>query len=151
METLNGCNFRYEFKADPPGTYMYHSHVGLELSDGVFGPLIVNQPLSRDPNSALYDHDCTHSPTGECQYVVLVNDWTVGEAWGDYVRARWYSGKVGMSSKICLQTQCSSDFSFQYIEFRTFLLDCSAIDIDRSCMLSIFIDPINGKCFQILI
>ncbi len=31
---------------------MYHSHVGLDTSDGVFGSLIVKQPLASDPNSS---------------------------------------------------------------------------------------------------
>ena len=69
---------RYEFKANPGGTYMYHSHVGLMLTDGVFGPLIVKQPLDADPNSDEYDHDCTHTPSGDCDHVALIVDWTVG-------------------------------------------------------------------------
>ena len=76
---------------------MYHSHVGLSLSDGVFGPLVVKQPESDDPNSGEYDHDCTRTPSGDCEHVGLVTDWTKGEAWGDYLMARWHSGKSGKS------------------------------------------------------
>ena len=75
---------------------MYHSHVGLSLSDGVFGPLVVKQPLSKDPNSGMYDHNCTHTPSGDCELLALITDWTRGEAWGDYLMARWHSGKSGM-------------------------------------------------------
>ncbi|WP_340099514.1 multicopper oxidase family protein [Salinibaculum salinum] len=36
-----GDSFDYRFRADPPGTYFYHSHAGLQLDRGLAGPLIV--------------------------------------------------------------------------------------------------------------
>lgn len=44
-----GGRFVYEFPAEPAGTYMYHSHVGLQLDRGLLGPLIVEE---RDPHVA---------------------------------------------------------------------------------------------------
>lgn len=41
--------FLYEFPAEPAGTFMYHSHVGLQLDRGLLGPLIVEE---RDPHVA---------------------------------------------------------------------------------------------------
>ena len=38
-----GSSFAYEFTAGPAGTYMYHTHVGLQLDRGLFGPLIVEE------------------------------------------------------------------------------------------------------------
>ncbi|WP_126664597.1 multicopper oxidase family protein [Haloterrigena salifodinae] len=35
--------FEYEFEALPAGTYVYHSHVGLQLDRGLYGPLIVEE------------------------------------------------------------------------------------------------------------
>ena len=35
--------FRYIFKADPSGTHWYHSHTGVQRSDGLFGALIVKE------------------------------------------------------------------------------------------------------------
>lgn len=36
-----GDSFVYEFVASVPGTYIYHSHVGLQLDRGLYGPLII--------------------------------------------------------------------------------------------------------------
>ncbi|ADB63097.1 multicopper oxidase type 3 (plasmid) [Haloterrigena turkmenica DSM 5511] len=35
--------FEYEYEASPAGTYVYHSHVGLQLDRGLYGPLIVEE------------------------------------------------------------------------------------------------------------
>lgn len=59
-----GGQFVYEFRADNPGTYMYHSHSGLQLDRGLQGPLIVEpeqEPLS-------YDRE----------YVLMLDDWLDG-------------------------------------------------------------------------
>ena len=36
-------SFRYMFKAVPSGTYWYHSHTGTQLSDGLYGGLIIRE------------------------------------------------------------------------------------------------------------
>ncbi len=36
-----GQTFVYDFIADVPGSYLYHSHVGLQIDRGLIGPLIV--------------------------------------------------------------------------------------------------------------
>lgn len=38
-----GATFDYVFKATPPGTHWYHSHVGAQRTDGLFGALIVKE------------------------------------------------------------------------------------------------------------
>ena len=38
-----GETFAYEFEASPAGTYMYHSHAGLQLDRGLIGPLIIEE------------------------------------------------------------------------------------------------------------
>ena len=43
----SGDTFTYTFRAEPAGTYFYHSHVGLQLDRGLLGPLIVEE---RDPH-----------------------------------------------------------------------------------------------------
>nr|CAD7463611.1 unnamed protein product [Timema tahoe] len=50
-------DFTYKFVADTPGTHMWHSHIGFEESDGLFGPLVVRRPLTSDPSSPHYDYD----------------------------------------------------------------------------------------------
>src|SRR5262249_24857052 len=56
-----GEEFLYEFKAEPAGTHWYHAHVGVQYSNGLFGPLLVAE---RDPIAA-YDRE----------EVLLINDW----------------------------------------------------------------------------
>src|SRR5262249_30713396 len=44
-----GSESVYEFKATPAGTHWYHSHVGVQYGNGLFGPLIVEErtPIAR--------------------------------------------------------------------------------------------------------
>lgn len=50
-----GDTFVYDYVAEPAGTYMYHSHVALQLDRGLLGPLIIEE---RSPHVA-YDRDYT--------------------------------------------------------------------------------------------
>lgn len=56
-----GESFNYNFVATPAGTHWYHAHAGVQYSDGLFAPLIVEElkPI------ATYDRD----------EVLLINDW----------------------------------------------------------------------------
>ena len=49
----SGETFTYRFRAEPAGTYFYHSHVGLQLDRGLLGPLIIEE---QDPHVA-YDRE----------------------------------------------------------------------------------------------
>ena len=53
--------FIYEFQAEPGGTHWYHSHVGVQYGNGLFGPLIIEE---RQP-IAVYD----------CEEILFLNDW----------------------------------------------------------------------------
>lgn len=60
----SGENFTYEFEVPVSGTYLYHSHAGLQLDRALYGPLIVepeNERLS-------YDRE----------YTLLLDDWLDG-------------------------------------------------------------------------
>lgn len=59
-----GQSFTYEFTAPLPGTYMYHTHVGLQLDRGLYGPLVID-PAKPAMN---YDQD----------YVLVLDDWLDG-------------------------------------------------------------------------
>lgn len=50
-----GASFTYEFDASPAGTYLYHSHQGLQIDRGLAGALVVEE---RSPHVA-YDRDYT--------------------------------------------------------------------------------------------
>lgn len=61
----NGETFTYQYRAEPAGTYFYHSHVGLQLDRGLYGPLIIEE---QDPHVE-YDRE----------YVVVLDDYLSGE------------------------------------------------------------------------
>src|SRR5262249_7729179 len=56
-----GKEFVYEFRATPGGTHWYHSHTGVQYGDGLFGPLIVEEPAP----IAKYDRE----------EVLMIGDW----------------------------------------------------------------------------
>ncbi|KAH8799034.1 Cupredoxin [Xylogone sp. PMI_703] len=58
-----GSVFTYNFTADRPGTYWYHSHNKGQYPDGLRGPLIVHDPL--DPYKGQYDDEI----------VLTMSDW----------------------------------------------------------------------------
>ncbi|HET7273465.1 MAG TPA: multicopper oxidase family protein [Rubrobacter sp.] len=60
----SGETFTYEFEVPVSGTYMYHSHVGVQLDRGLYGPLIVEP--KREPHS--YDRE----------YTLVLDDWLDG-------------------------------------------------------------------------
>lgn len=58
-----GESFTYKFTAEPAGTYIYHSHMPYQYSDGIFGALIVHDPS--DPFKDEYSEEI----------IIGVNDW----------------------------------------------------------------------------
>lgn len=60
--------FRYKFTADSEGTHWWHSHAGIQRSDGAFGALIVRQPKSKTPNVNLYEFDLS-------EHTIFIQDW----------------------------------------------------------------------------
>lgn len=62
-----GQSFRYKFVAENAGTHMWHSHLGMQRGDGVFGALIVRKSV--DVHEKLYDFDMT-------EHILITNDWT---------------------------------------------------------------------------
>jgi FtsP/CotA-like multicopper oxidase with cupredoxin domain len=63
-----GASFIYEFKAQPAGSYIYHSHQGLQLDQGLAGSLII-EPRS-DPNPP------------DREYTLLLEDWAATDGGG---------------------------------------------------------------------
>nr|XP_023019016.1 laccase-1-like [Leptinotarsa decemlineata] len=60
--------FRYTFKAEQAGTHFWHSHIGMQRADGVYGPLIVHIPEEEDPHSQFYDYDLS-------EHTMTIIDW----------------------------------------------------------------------------
>ncbi len=59
-----GQSFVYDYVVPVAGTYFYHSHVGVQLDRGLYGPLIVDDP--KEPKN--YDQDI----------VLVLDDWLDG-------------------------------------------------------------------------
>ncbi len=59
-----GSEFVYDFRAEPAGSFIYHSHQGLQIERGLVGTLIV-EPKQE---TLQYDRD----------YTVVVDDWLEG-------------------------------------------------------------------------
>ncbi|WP_394346459.1 multicopper oxidase family protein [Haloarcula amylovorans] len=76
-----GDTFTYTFRAEPAGTYFYHSHVGLQLDRGLLGPLIVEE---REPHVE-YDRE----------YVVVLDDYLPGDPRPPSDGGRGGSGRGG--------------------------------------------------------
>ncbi|XP_043252870.1 laccase-1-like [Colletes gigas] len=64
---LPGSSFRYDYIATEAGTHFWHSHLGFQRGDGVFGPLIVRVPPGANWHNSLYDVD---------DHTIQVLDWT---------------------------------------------------------------------------
>ena len=82
----------FSFKADPSGTHFWHSHTGLQTSDGVFGPFIVHQPKDMDPHGNLYDYDLP-------EHVLAINDWLLEltlNMWAAYHHAGRFTLKTAL-------------------------------------------------------
>ena len=54
---LPGASFRYIFKAIPSGTFWYHSHTGVQRTDGMFGALVILERNIDDVRQALRRHN----------------------------------------------------------------------------------------------
>ncbi|XP_068629840.1 uncharacterized protein [Battus philenor] len=52
-----GSTYTYAFIASSPGTFFYHADSVSHQSDGVYGPLVVDQPQPLEPHASLYDFD----------------------------------------------------------------------------------------------
>ena len=63
-----GETFVYEFEARPAGTFIYHSHVGYQLDQGLYGPLII-EPAKPEES---YDRE----------YSLVLEDWVMKDGGG---------------------------------------------------------------------
>ena len=60
-----GASFVHSFKSPHAGTYWYHSHTGFQPEEGMYGPLVIDDPKEITP-----DYDT--------EWIILIDDWTVG-------------------------------------------------------------------------
>ncbi|XP_043260071.1 laccase-4-like [Colletes gigas] len=60
--------FQYKFRASAAGTHLWHAHAGADVTNGIFGALVVKQADIKDAHRALYNID-------DVNHVVLVTQW----------------------------------------------------------------------------
>lgn len=77
-----GGRFVYEFVASHPGTFIYHSHVGYQLDQGLYGSLIV------EPAQPESGHDR--------EYSLLLEDWATVDGGGPAAPRRRPPSGMGM-------------------------------------------------------
>ncbi|MEV5570016.1 multicopper oxidase family protein [Spirillospora sp. NPDC052269] len=59
-----GADYEYRFTVPHPGTYFYHSHMGVQADRGLYGPFIVDDP-----------HEPLHY---DAEWTVVLDDWLDG-------------------------------------------------------------------------
>ncbi|XP_023707484.1 laccase-4 isoform X2 [Cryptotermes secundus] len=69
----SSTTFQYKFRASRAGTHLWHAQTGVQLTDGIFGALIVRQSAGRDPHFKEYDVD-------DPNHVIVINEWSHGFA-----------------------------------------------------------------------
>ncbi|XP_043281770.1 laccase-4-like isoform X2 [Venturia canescens] len=60
--------FQYKFRASSPGTHLWRAHSASDMTNGIFGSLIVRQADMLEPHRSLYDID-------DPNHVVLISPW----------------------------------------------------------------------------
>ncbi|XP_074657287.1 uncharacterized protein LOC141910493 [Tubulanus polymorphus] len=90
--------YTHRLLAYPGGTMWYHSHVGVQISDGLYGPLIIkkhNDPLVADDfNVMLADVNHRHASTGWFLMVVLGIFDQIKERYDDHASTEFHSGLI---------------------------------------------------------
>ena len=69
-------SFRYIFKARPSGTHWYHSHTGVQRSDGLFGALIVRESNAMEAQIwTKLDQELKQYQDRPADHTVIISDW----------------------------------------------------------------------------
>ncbi|CAG5109018.1 Similar to LCC4: Laccase-4 (Trametes versicolor) [Cotesia congregata] len=70
-----GSTFRYQWRAQNPGSHFWHAHSGFHKGEGLHGLIAIREPKVYDPNAKLYDFD---NPDN----VIFISDWMHGSVKG---------------------------------------------------------------------
>ena len=69
-------SFRYIFKAIPSGTHWYHSHTGVQRSDGLFGALIIRErPDIENQIRQALPTDLRQYQDKPAEHTITLSDW----------------------------------------------------------------------------
>ena len=80
-----GQSFIYRFKADPPGTYWYHSHARMSILDGLYGPIFIRpREDAPTPFSLITNDSCELEQIRKASrepQLITISDWTNWTSW----------------------------------------------------------------------
>ena len=68
QHVIPGSEFQYRFTLPSAGTHWYHSHSGLQVDQGMYAPLIIDDPSTPSVAGAEYD----------TEHIVVLDDWIDG-------------------------------------------------------------------------
>ena len=78
-------SFRYIFKARPSGTHWYHSHTGVQRSDGLFGALTVRElPAKESQIRAALSQALRQYRDMPAEHTLVISDWFRDDAMEAY-------------------------------------------------------------------
>ena len=81
-------NFQYTFIAEPSGTFWYHSHLGVQRSDGCFGALIIREsaPKTTQARAVLASSFGIHNFVDKPEmHTIVINDWLARSGVEDFL------------------------------------------------------------------
>ena len=94
-------SFRYIFKASPAGTHWYHSHTGVQRSDGLFGALIVRErPDVENQVRQALPTELKQYQDKPAEHTVIIIDWfreVAIDAYSLLESAIWFYSNSGLS------------------------------------------------------
>ena len=93
-------SFRYIFKARPSGTHWYHSHTGVQRSDGLFGALTVRElPAKVNQIRAALSQALRQYRDVPAEHTLVISDWfreDALEAYSLLESASWFYEQSGL-------------------------------------------------------
>ncbi|XP_069142258.1 uncharacterized protein [Argopecten irradians] len=136
---MPGQSFRYQFKATPKGTHWYHSHIGSQRNDGLFGAFIIRP----------------RKPLEIPEHILTLTDWNHD---GDSTSSVMKQAHNDFQDRIPYQTSKAADGSnFANFRFQSGLISGRGrfydpiTDKHNEAPLSIFrVDPNTDYKFRII-
>lgn len=130
-----GETFAYDYVAEPAGTYMYHSHAGLQLDRGLLGPLIIEE---REPHVE-YDRE----------YTLMLDDWLPTAP--APASARSPDGAGGMMRGMRLSDPARPDYGALLVNGRP-PVDPPAFEVRRGQRVRLrLLNPASATAFRVAI
>ena len=154
-----GYSFTYRFRATRYGTTWYHSHMSLQYSEGLLGPLIIHGPTVENWDidlGAVLIQDWYHTPAFELWFAErqkpvradngLINGKNKNGSVGEYSEFKFESGKKYRMRVINSATDGHFKFSIDQHTMTVQAADFIAVQSYNQTVLNVAIGNIDSKC-----